>query len=103
MDSEELRELLDAVRSGTCSIEQATNRLRGYPSEDLGFAQPDHGRTARHGFPEVVFCQRKTVDHILAIADAIVARSHRVLLTRVEDGALTELGRRFPDGCNARH
>jgi NCAIR mutase (PurE)-related protein len=51
--------------------------------ENIGFARVDHGREARKGFPEVVYGEGKSKEQIAAIAARILARSGRLLVTRV--------------------
>jgi len=82
MEPEELLRILEDVRAGTLSPEEARQRLRDLPFEDLGFAKVDHHRALRQGFPEVVFGAGKSPEQIEAIVDAIVARGQRVLVTR---------------------
>lgn len=83
---EQVRELLLSVQSGKCSIDNAMQSLRVAPAEAANptteFATVDHDRKARCGFPEVVFCQGKTPSDTAAIAQEILTRSDRVLLTR---------------------
>jgi len=55
MHPDQLRILLDQVRTGTVDIDAALERLRHMPFEDLGFAKIDHHRALRNGIPEVVF------------------------------------------------
>jgi NCAIR mutase (PurE)-related protein len=57
-----LRDLLEDVERGGLSVEEALERLKGFPYEDLGFARLDSHRTLRKGFPEVIFCPGKTED-----------------------------------------
>jgi len=82
MDPRRLLELLEAVRSGALAPQDAAQRLRHLPFEDLGFAKVDHHRALRCGFPEVIFCQGKTVDQVLAIVERLVERGSVVLATR---------------------
>jgi hypothetical protein len=63
-------------------VEEALHNLKTLPYEDLGFAKPDHHRGLRKGFPEVVFCQGKTVEQVAAIVERLCARSNNVLATR---------------------
>jgi len=64
--------------------------------ENLGFARLDHDRERRKGFPEVVFGQGKTQEQILAIAERILARSGRLLVTRVPREAYLFLKVKIP-------
>jgi NCAIR mutase (PurE)-related protein len=82
MTEDQLRALLEDVRSGTTGVEAALHRVRHLPFEDLGFARIDHHRELRHGIPEVVFGLGKTVDHVTAIAEKLLARADNVLVTR---------------------
>lgn len=82
MEVEKLRALLEHVQSGDTSIDEALNSLRSLPFEDLGFAKLDHHRALRNGFPEVIYCPGKRIEHIIAIAQRLLERAHKVLATR---------------------
>ena len=96
MDRQRLADLLAAVQSGTCSIDEALARLRSLPYEDLGFAKVDHHRALRNGFPEVVLGQGKTADQIVAIGERLAAAGGSVLVTRVAPDAAERLVREIP-------
>jgi len=82
MQAELLRELLNEVRSGTRTVESAVERLRNLPYEDIGFARLDHHRALRTGFPEVVFCEGKRIEHIVEIMQKLEQKHSPVLATR---------------------
>jgi NCAIR mutase (PurE)-related protein len=82
MNRETLLRLLKQVRTGTTSPEAAAAQLRHLPYENLGFARMDNHRALRQGFPEVIFCQGKTVEQVAAIADRILERHRTLLATR---------------------
>jgi NCAIR mutase (PurE)-related protein len=82
MREADLQQLLDAVRAGTVSPEEALARLRDLPFADLGMARVDHHRQLRLGFPEVVLCQGKTPDEVARIAAHMAERGQGVLGTR---------------------
>lgn len=82
MDSKTLRELLDAVALGQTSVAQAQERLARLPFADLGFARVDHHRTLRTGFPEVVLCAGKRVEHLVPIVRELAATGGNILCTR---------------------
>lgn len=84
MDAGSLRRLLEEVRQGALSIDDALSSLRGLPYEDLGFAKVDHHRELRNGFPEVIYCPGKTAEETAAIAQAILARGSDLFGTRAE-------------------
>jgi NCAIR mutase (PurE)-related protein len=77
-----IKELLQQVKQGHCSIEEALERLRLLPYEDLGFARLDHHRHLRQGFPEVIFCQGKSTPQIQKIVKHILAAGSDLLATR---------------------
>lgn len=85
MSDRELRILLEEVRSGSCEVEQAVDRLRHMPYEDLGFAKVDHHRQLRHGMPEVILGHGKTVDEVRAISAKLLERSPNLLVTRASE------------------
>lgn len=82
MNESHIRELLESVRSGGQSIDDAVGTLRRLPFEDLGFAKIDHHRAIRCGFPEVIFCQGKTPEQCAAIFDRCAKAGSNVLATR---------------------
>ena len=82
METEKLRTLLEEVKGGEIAVEDALQSLRTLPFEDLGFSKIDHHRQLRTGFPEVIFCQGKTVEHVKQISERILAAGHPLLATR---------------------
>jgi NCAIR mutase (PurE)-related protein len=83
MDPQWLNELLKNVQQGTLSVDDAMERLRGFPYEDVdGFARLDSHRSLRKGFPEVVFCPGKTTEQIVQIVARIREREGRVMAAR---------------------
>ncbi len=95
MNPESLRSLLEDVREGRMQVEEALEKLKLLPYEDMGFAVVDHHRALRCGFPEVIFCQGKRAEHVLKIAESIVARGSSLLATRVEPAIAEALTSRF--------
>jgi len=91
MSPDELRILLDEVRDGGRSADDAHRALlaalRAEPLSDLGFAKVDHHRATRQGFPEVILGLGKSPAQIAAIAAAIVHRGHPLLVTRADRAA----------------
>lgn len=86
MTTEALRRLLEAVRAGGVSPDEAgaqvLEAMRLAPFEDVGFARIDHHREFRQGFPEVILGLGKTPAQIAGIASRIVARGRPLLVTR---------------------
>ena len=96
MDQEQLRTLLEQVRSGATDVESAMTRMRHMPFEDLGFAKIDHHRALRHGMPEVIFAKGKTAEQVVAIAERLLQNAHNVLITRAEAACAALVGERLP-------
>ncbi len=82
MNRETIKRLLEAVRSGELDIEKALERLRSLPYDDLGFAKIDTHRTMRKGFPEVIFCEGKTVVQVQEIVQKMIENSEVILAMR---------------------
>jgi NCAIR mutase (PurE)-related protein len=68
VNSDQLRQLLEKVKSGNIDVNEALDQLRFMPYEDIGFAKLDHHRSLRRGFAEVILCKGKTPDQVAAIA-----------------------------------
>ena len=96
MRAEQLEALLADVAAGRLAPDQAIERLRHLPFEDLPFARIDHHRELRQGQPEVVFCERKTADQVVAICERLEAASGGFLGTRVPEATAAALKARFP-------
>ena len=82
MNPKAIRKLLQQVRSGEVSPDDAIERLRHLPFEDLGFAKVDHHRALRVGMPEVVFSERKTPAQVAGIFKRLAEHGNNVLATR---------------------
>jgi NCAIR mutase (PurE)-related protein len=97
MDPRDLRELLEKVRSGAASPDEALARLATLPYEDLGFAKLDHHRALRRGFPEAVFGAGKTKEQVASIVERIAGRGQRVLVTRTTAEVHAFVASRLPE------
>jgi NCAIR mutase (PurE)-related protein len=95
---ERIEELLQQVARGECSVPQALGRLERWPIEDLGFAQVDHHRHMRRGYPEVIFAGGKRPEETEEIAAALRASGSGLLVTRADETTLAGLEARFPGG-----
>ncbi len=104
MDEAKLRALLDSVRSGAASLDDAVAKLRDLPFTDLGYAMVDHHRALRQGAPEVIFGEGKTAAQIIGIATAIVGKGAPCLITRIDDAkAATVIAAFDPAVTPVRH
>ena len=85
MNSQALRKLFEEVRKKRLSPDEAVERLRHLPFEDLGFAKLDHHRALRQGMPEVIFAQGKTPSQVADIFRRLAAQGGNVLATRATE------------------
>jgi NCAIR mutase (PurE)-related protein len=97
MDTDKLRRLLANVEAGQVSVDQALERLRALPFDDIGDARLDLHRPLRQGLPEVVFCQNKTPDQAIRILERLWEHHDRVLATRVTPQMADAIRSRLPD------
>ncbi len=98
-----MRRLLEDVAAGRMTAESALADLSKLPRsgeslriEDLGFAQIDHERAHRKGFPEVVYGAGKTPEQVASIAQRVHERSGVVLVTRTNPEAFEATSRVLP-------
>src|SRR5215831_3830423 len=82
MDAASLRKLLEQVKKGTLTADEAVARLRHMPFEDLDFARVDHHRRLRTGLPEVIFSSGKTARQVAAIFKSMARQGGNVLATK---------------------
>jgi NCAIR mutase (PurE)-related protein len=96
MDSRDLKSLLNNVRNGDLEVEEALERLRHLPFEEIECASVDHHRELRQGFPEVVLGEPKSVEQIVKILNALADMGNNVLVTRLDSGKARSVMGKFP-------
>ncbi|MFZ5981154.1 MAG: nickel pincer cofactor biosynthesis protein LarB [Candidatus Zixiibacteriota bacterium] len=82
MNKESLEKLLTDVKEGRLAVDDALRVLKRLPFEDLGFAKIDTHRDLRRGFPEVIFCQGKTLDQISQIVEKVSSKDDVIMASR---------------------
>lgn len=82
MDEHKIINLLEQVKKGDTSIQDAVLEFKKLPFEDLGYAKVDHHRQLRNGYPEVIYCAGKTVEQIKGIIGILMERNNNILATR---------------------
>ena len=82
MDNSRIKKILGSVRKGTLTVDSALDSLKHLPYEDIGFAKVDHHRILRQGIPEVIFAKDKKHKDVIAIAESMLKRSGRLLVTK---------------------
>ena len=99
MDTQELQQLIDAVRDGTVAPDVAVARLRRLPFAEVGDTLVDHHRALRQGMPEAVYGQGKTAQQCTEIVGELLAEgSGPVLLTRIDAATAATVQAAHPDG-----
>jgi len=84
MNKTETLDILQKIKSGSISPEDALSKLCTQPFEDLGFAKLDHHRELRKGIPEVIYGTGKSPEQIKGIAKAMLAKGQSlILITRL--------------------
>ena len=96
MTADELRPLLEQLRAGSVSVDDAVRRLDTPPVGDIGFAQVDLQRRQRCGFPEVIFCEGKAPEWVEGVVRQLAAAGQDCLATRVNAEQSAHLARLFP-------
>jgi len=97
MNQDTLRDLLNRLSNGGITVEDALERLKSLPFEDLGFACIDHHRSLRKGLSEVIFGEGKDVETIIGIMEQMLSQEENVLVTRLSPEKSGEIRRRFPE------
>ena len=97
MEQKEIRALLNSVKSGEVSVEDAVVKLKMQPFTELGFAKPDLHRGLRQGAAEVIYGAGKTPEQIRDISKSLLAGGQeRVLITRMSAEAAAVVAEALP-------
>ena len=97
MGKEEIRLVLQQFKSGEIEIKEVLEKLKHFPYDDLGFAKIDNQRQLRKGFPEVIFCQGKTLEQITKIAKRIKETEGKIIATRATSEVYQEVKKIIPE------
>ena len=84
MNPEHLRHLLESLKRDEVSTEDVLSRLKNLAFEDVGFAKIDHHRRLRNGYPEVIYGEGKTPEHVAEIFSRLEVLKLEVTGTREE-------------------
>ncbi|UMZ74781.1 nickel pincer cofactor biosynthesis protein LarB [Natranaerofaba carboxydovora] len=97
MDQRSLKELLNEVKNGETEVEKALMALKNLDFEDLGYAKVDHHRCVRTGFPEVIYCEGKTIDQVVEIFRRLYQNNKKVLATRASEEIYHAIKEKMPE------
>ena len=95
MNKEEIERLLKDVKRNKITVNKALEQLKDYPFVDMNFAKIDLHRNLRQGFPEVIYCEGKTEDSIIAIIEKMVKNKCDVLATHASKDLFLKVKKRF--------
>ncbi|MGM0601792.1 MAG: nickel pincer cofactor biosynthesis protein LarB [Bacillota bacterium] len=82
MNKEDIKFILEKVKSGDVEIDAAMDKLKDLPFKDLGYAKVDNHRSLRNGYPEVIYCEGKSLDEIEGIVREMIKKENNILATR---------------------
>jgi pyridinium-3,5-biscarboxylic acid mononucleotide synthase len=94
MEQDRILNLLNNVKNGEVSPQEALLKLKMEPFEDIGYAKVDHHRSLRHGVPEVIYGAGKTPEQITGIITSLKDHgNNNILVTRLTPDKAEELGK----------
>jgi NCAIR mutase (PurE)-related protein len=97
LEEKGIKALLEDVSKGTLPVEEALERLKTLPYEDIGFACIDHHRALRKGQSEVIYAEGKEASDIVAIMEKMAAQGENILVTRLDRSKAEKVRERFPE------
>lgn len=79
---------MEKVRNNEISVDTAVEKLKELPYTEIGnYAKIDNHRAIRNGYPEVIFCQGKSLEHINGIIlKMLELGENNILATRASKG-----------------
>jgi len=93
LDQKNLKELLLQLQNRDITVDEAFQKIKNLPYEDMVFAKVDHHRHLRQGFPEVIYCPGKEVSQIVEIFQRLVHSGAPVLATRADRDIYKEINK----------
>ncbi len=82
MYEQKIKDIVKQIQDGKMDAEHAFDKLKDLPFQDLGYANIDHHREIRTGYPEVIYCEGKSLEHIIGIVSAMLEKDVNILATR---------------------
>lgn len=95
--STEIKKLLEGVRDGSVSVDEALLQIKTQPFADLGFARVDLHRKIRQGMAEVIYGAGKTPEQIVRIIETMQENGQEnILITRLQEDKIAQIRERLP-------
>lgn len=92
MTKQELTTILQQVKDGSVSIEDAVTELKVEPFRDIGYAKIDTQRELRQGIAEVIFGEGKSASQIEGIVREMIEAGQRtILITRMDEAKAQQI------------
>lgn len=85
MNKAEICKLLQRVKNNEIEVETAMGIIEDLPYKELGFAKIDNHREIRVGYPEVIYCEGKTVEQVKSIIEFMLTKENNILATRANE------------------
>jgi NCAIR mutase (PurE)-related protein len=85
MNKADIKKLLQRVKDNDIEVEAAVGIIEDLPYKDLGFAMIDNHREIRVGYPEVIYCEGKTVEQVKSIIEFMLTKDNNILATRANE------------------
>ena len=93
----ETKRILEAVRDGKISVDEALLQIKTEPFTDIGYAKVDLHRKIRQGMAEVIYGAGKTPEQIVGIARTMIDKGQNtILITRLSSDAAKEISKELP-------
>lgn len=88
----ETKKILESVKNGSVSVDEALIRLKTQPFDELGYAKVDLHRKIRNGAPEVIYGAGKTAEQISGIIRSMKKNGQEnILITRLSEKSAAEI------------
>jgi len=97
LDELTLQRLLTDVKDNRITIDEGIKILRKLPFEDINYARLDLHRGIRSGFPEVILCEGKHINHIIGIMQKLTSGTSPVLATRATQQVYDDVHLHVPE------
>lgn len=78
----DIHKILEDLKLGRISLEQAAEGIRSLYRTEPDYVKVDYSRPTRTGFPEVVYCEGKTVEQVRGIFGSMAEKGESILGTR---------------------
>ena len=97
MEQQDIRDLLQQVKDGAVSTDEALTKLKLAPFEDIDIAKIDHHRGLRQGASEIIYGASKTPEQIDIIAHRMYESGQKtILITRMSQEAADYFNKDVP-------